>query len=206
MNTDTRLRGIYAIVNDGPRNPVDHVAALLDGGVRIFQYRAKNGIVAANVRAIVDLARARDALVLLNDDWEAAVRFDADGAHLGPDDATRADLPAIRERLRGRLLGLSCGTEEEARFAQACGADYIGIGAVYATNSKADAGSPIGIAGLSRVAAACSLPAAAIGGISFENLAHVRASGVAMAALISALNESDPAAAARRLVAAWGES
>ena len=200
-----RLQGIYAIINEGTPNPVPFVHALLDGGVRLFQYRAKTEIVLEHLQAIREVTRARDALLLVNDDWNAALDFEADGVHVGPDDATHAELPKIRKHLHGRLLGVSAGTVEEAQLAQAAGADYIGVGAVYPTGSKPDAGAPIGIAGLKRVAAASGLPVAAIGGISIENLAEIYDSGVAMAAVISALAQSpNPAAAAERLVHAWG--
>lgn len=198
------LRGIYAIVNEGEPDPVTIARAALDGGVRIIQYRAKSGVVPERARALRRLTAQHDALFILNDAWELAVEYDADGVHLGPDDAQPDRLAQIRERLGTLLLGLSCGTETEARAAQAVGADYIGVGAVYATGSKDDAGEPIGIAGLQRVAAATRLPVAAIGGINAGNIAAVEATGVAMAAVISAISHAaDPEEAARALVRAW---
>ncbi|MDQ6930124.1 MAG: thiamine phosphate synthase [Candidatus Eremiobacteraeota bacterium] len=199
-----RLRGIYAIVNEGSHDPVALVRALLDGGIRIFQYRAKNGIVLERLQAIREVTRERNALLIVNDDWNAARDLGADGAHVGPDDATPQELPKIRKHMQGLLLGVSCGTIEESRQAQLAGADYIGVGAVYATGSKADAGAPIGIAGLQRVAAATTLPVAAIGGISIDTIEDVAASGVAMAAVLCALaTPSNPAAAAERFVNLW---
>ncbi len=101
-----------------------------------------------------------------------------------------------------RLVGLSCGTPAEARTAG--DADYLGVGSVYATASKADAGTPIGIAGLLAVARETTLPVAAIGGIDAANLHEVRSAGVAMAAVISAVAAAgDAAAAARTLVELW---
>lgn len=198
------LRGIYAIVNEGTPHPVALVHALLDGGIRLFQYRAKNGIVLEHVQAIRAVTRERGALLIVNDDWRAALDLGADGAHVGPDDCTPEEFPRIRHELRGLLLGVSCGTVEEAHVAQREGADYIGVGAVYATGSKADAGEPIGIAGLERVNAATLLPAAAIGGISIDTLDEVAATGVAMAAVLSALaTSSNPAATAERFVNLW---
>lgn len=194
-----RLHGIYAIVDS-----LDGASAALAGGVRVLQYRSKRGIDAEALRAIRDRARALDALLILNDDCEAAVTFDCDGVHLGPDDAGYADVPRVRALVGDdRLIGLSCGTADEARAAQCGGADYIGVGPVFATSSKSDAGEPIGIDGLRAVAAATSLPTVAIGGISLQNLTQVRRSGAAMAAVISALQVSDGAAAASALVRAW---
>lgn len=197
------LRGIYAIVNEAaPANPVELTRAILDGGARIVQYRAKSGIVAAHANAMRQLTRDCGALFIINDDWRAVQTYDADGVHLGPDDARPEDLAAIRAALPDRLIGVSCGTPEEA--IAAADADYIGVGSVYATLSKADAGDPIGIAGLCAVAAATHLPVAAIGGITREALSEVRRSGVAMAAVISAIaGAADPRAATEALVRAW---
>lgn len=197
------LQGIYAIVNEAAHpNPIDVTRAILDGGARIVQYRAKTGIVPEHARALRDLTRVYDALFIINDDWRAVSAYDADGVHLGPDDALGEDLRAIRAALADRLIGVSCGTPEEAR--EAAQADYIGVGSVYATESKADAGEPIGIAGLRTVAGQTSLPVAAIGGITLERLPQIRESGVAMAAVISAISLAhDPRMAAAALVRAW---
>jgi thiamine-phosphate pyrophosphorylase len=116
-------------------------------------------------------------------------------------------MQAIREMLENRVIGVSCGTEEEARGAEAGGADYIGVGCVFPTGSKADAGDPIGIEGLVRVASATRLPVAAIGGITLENLPQVRATGVAMAAVISAISHAtNPQSAAAELVQIWNSA
>jgi thiamine-phosphate pyrophosphorylase len=197
------LRGIYAIVNEAAQpDPIDVTRAILDGGVRIVQYRAKSGIVPQHARALRELTRAYGALFIINDDWRAVVDYDADGVHLGPDDARSQDFAAIRAALTDRLIGVSCGTPQEA-LASAV-ADYIGVGSVYATASKADAGDPIGIAGLRAVAAQTPLPVAAIGGITLADVPQIRASGVAMAAVISAIcNAQDPRAATAALVRAW---
>jgi thiamine-phosphate pyrophosphorylase len=198
------LRGIYAIVNEGAR-AIEIAQAALDGGVRIVQYRAKGGVAAATLSALRERTRTAGSLLIVNDDWRACLEFDCDGVHLGPDDRGFADLAPVRAALGQRLIGLSCGTPDEAGYAVRAGADYLGAGAVFATASKGDAGEPIGVDGLARVAAAAgSLPVAAIGGIGPANLPAVRASGVAMAAVISAISEAaDPQAAARSLVEMW---
>lgn len=185
-------------------DPVGLTRAILEGGVRIVQYRAKTGIVPAQATAMRELTRAHDSLFLINDDWRAAQRFDADGVHLGPDDAGFRELRQVRRALGDRIIGVSCGTPNEARMAQTGGADYIGAGSVYATSSKTDAGDPIGLAGLKEIAAATKLPVAAIGGITAENIRDVRETGVAMAAMISAFSlAADPRAAAAALANAW---
>jgi thiamine-phosphate diphosphorylase len=197
-----RLRGIYLIVNEGEGDPVSIARASLAAGVSIVQYRAKSGIDAARLRALREATELHHALLIVNDDCEAAVAFDADGVHLGPDDDGFHRVAAVRAQIGERLIGLSCGTPEEAR--EAGDADYLGVGAVFATASKHDAGAPIGIDGMTRVARATELPVAAIGGIGESTLAAVRDSGVAMAAVISAIaGARDPAEAATRLVRIW---
>lgn len=199
------LHGIYAIVNEAAApDPVELTEAILSGGARIVQYRAKTGIVPAHARALRDLTRRSGALLIVNDDWRAAQAYDADGVHVGQDDALPSGLPALRAMFPDLLIGVSCGTTHEARAAQAQDADYLGVGAVYATGSKSDAGDPIGVAGLREIAAATRLPVAAIGGITHANLPLVRASGVAMAAVISAIaNARDPRDATAQLVYRW---
>lgn len=175
--------------------------------MRILQYRAKSGVVAAHAGQLRELTRERGALFIINDDWRAALACGADGAHLGPEDVTSGELAAIRQVMPGRLIGCSCGTEEEVRAAQAAGADYAGVGSVFPTQSKRDAGDAIGLEGLRRVAAATALPVAAVGGITRENLASVRATGAAMAAAISALAlAADARAEAAEFVRIWNEA
>jgi thiamine-phosphate pyrophosphorylase len=199
------LRGVYAIVNESTeRQALELGRAILQGGVRIVQYRAKSGIVPEHAYALRETTRAHNALFIINDDWRAVRTYDADGVHLGPDDARPEDLDAIRAALGDRIIGVSCGTPEEARIVNGSDIDYMGVGSVYATNSKDDAGDPIGIAGLREVAGATGLPVAAIGGITLQNLPQIRAAGVAMAAVISAIsNEPDPQMATAALVRVW---
>ncbi|HTV92204.1 MAG TPA: thiamine phosphate synthase [Verrucomicrobiae bacterium] len=198
-----RLEGIYAIVNDDAR-ALAIANAALDAGVRIVQYRAKGGIRAEALAALRERTHAHGALLIVNDDWRAALAFDCDGVHLGPDDEGFAAVGPVRAALRDRLIGLSCGTVDEARRANAQDVDYLGVGAVYPTGSKADAGAPIGIDGLRAVAAASRHPVAAIGGITSATIDAVRATGVAMAAVIAAIASAPhPASAARALVERW---
>ena len=204
LENGARLRGIYAIVNDPGPDPQRIAGAAIDAGVRILQYRAKRGIDARRLRALRALTARAGALLIVNDDWRAALEFGCDGVHLGPGDDGFGDLAPVRAALGRRLLGVSCGTCVEARGATAAGADYVGVGSVYATASKADAGPPIGLEGLRAVAAATPLPVAAIGGIGLSNVSDVARTGVAMAAVISAIADSaDPRAAAAALVGAW---
>jgi thiamine-phosphate pyrophosphorylase len=197
------LHGVYAIVDDGARTH-DLAQAILIAGVRVLQYRAKSGVRGELVRRLREMTAASDALLILNDDWRAAVAFDCDGVHLGPDDDGYARPASLRDILPDRLIGLSCGTAHEVRRAGDADVDYVGIGSVFATLSKPDAGAPIGVGGLRRLACGTNLPVAAIGGITAGNLSEIRASGVAMAAVISAISAApQPGRAAAQLIACW---
>jgi thiamine-phosphate diphosphorylase len=197
------LHGIYAILNDDLRM-LDLAEAVLDAGIKIVQYRAKGGINSGRLAALRARTRARDALLIVNDDWRAAATFDCDGVHLGPGDAGFERTAVLRADLRERLIGVSCGTIEEVRAANAGDVDYLGVGSIYVTTSKNDAGTPIGSDGLYSLAAATTLPVAAIGGVTATTIAEVRRCGAAMAAVISAISAAaEPRVAARALVGAW---
>lgn len=195
--------GIYAIVDTAvTADPVSFGRDLVAGGIRVVQLRSKRGVDPVQLRALVACAHAAEAIVLVNDDVEAA-RF-ADGIHLGQEDAALLDLPALRAALEDKVVGLSCGTPPEADAANRLGADYLGVGPMFATASKVDAGDPIGVEGVAAVVRASAVPVVAIGGIDGSRLAHVRASGATMAAMISALaTGGDVAARARELIAIW---
>jgi thiamine-phosphate diphosphorylase len=197
------VTGIYALVEPAAHpDPLAYVDALLRGGIRLVQVRAKGGIDVALLDAIVARIRAAGGTAIVNDDVELALR--ADGVHLGQEDAAELDLAGVRKRLGSRLVGLSCGTPAEARAVDPRYVDYIGVGPIFATSSKADAGGPIGVNGVRVVVEASPVPSAAIGGITLAGIPRVRESGAAMAAVISALaRSSDPESAARAFVQAW---
>jgi thiamine-phosphate pyrophosphorylase len=198
-----RLNGIYAILNEDSQ-VVELAEAILDAGIGIVQYRTKTELRPETLRLLRALTRQRGALLLLNDDWRRAVEFDCDGVHLGPGDDGFEEPRTVRAAMPARLIGLSCGTAAEIARANEGDVDYLGVGPVFPTSSKADAGAPIGLNGLRHLARLTALPVAAIGGISAENLPEVRRCGVAMAALISALSAApQPRQAAERLLAVW---
>ncbi|HUN29349.1 MAG TPA: thiamine phosphate synthase [Alphaproteobacteria bacterium] len=198
-----RLRGIYVIVNEDAR-AVEIGRAALEGGVKVLQYRAKGGVNIGHLQLLRQHTLAHGALLIVNDDWRAALKFACDGVHLGPDDDGFTVVAPVREALGDRLIGLSCGTADEVRYANAQDVDYVGIGPVYATVSKDDAGPPLGLEELRAIAAESWSPVAAIGGIGLERIDAVRATGVSMAAVISAVSSAaDPRATARALVEAW---
>ncbi len=136
-----RLRGLYVILNDSPSTLVLAHAAL-DAGVCVLQYRAKSGTDAQRLTALRRLTRERGALLMLNDDWRTARASGCDGVHLGPGDDGFDDPRALCDAAPELLVGLSCGTAREVDEASRAGVDYLGIGSVFATVSKHDAGPP----------------------------------------------------------------
>ena len=199
----TPYRGVYALFDPAAHvEPLAYLDALLRGGIRLFQIRAKGGIEFGLLRDVVARIRASSGTAIVNDDVERAL--EADGVHLGQEDLARHDLSELRRRLGTRGIGLSCGTPAEARAVPAGLVDYLGAGPIFATSSKGDAGGPIGINGVRVVVEATPLPVAAIGGITVASLPRVRETGSAMAAVISALSGApEPESAARAFVQAW---
>jgi thiamine-phosphate pyrophosphorylase len=198
------LRGVYALVDPDRVEPIAFIEALLRGGIRLIQVRAKDGIDGATLIAVVGRVRAAGGLAIVNDDVRLA-RL-ADGVHLGQEDAAGLDLRAVRTALRDGIIGLSCGTPQEARAADPALVDYVGAGPAFASPSKGDAGLPIGLSGVRAVAEATPLPCAAIGGIGLDTIARVAETGAQMAAVLSALIRTDPEAAARDLVERWNSA
>jgi len=203
MTADARFSGVYALFDPAAHaDPGAYLDALLRGGIRLLQVRAKGGIAPAALRALVERVRAVGGTAIVNDNVELAL--EADGVHLGQEDLAGHDLRSLRARLGKRALGLSCGTPAEARAIAPGLVDYLGVGPIFATSSKNDAGGPIGVNGVRVVVEATALPIAAIGGISLSSLPRVRETGAAMAAVISALAAAaDPEGTARAFVHAW---
>jgi thiamine-phosphate pyrophosphorylase len=202
----TRALRLVVVTDDrtGGRPLVEVVRAALRGGAPAVQLRAK----AATGREMTELARtllvetrAAGALLFVNDRVDVALAAGADGAHVGDDDLP---VEAVRRIAPpGFLLGRSADTVEGALQAQRAGADYVGVGPVYATGSKADAGSPVGVERIAGVAAAVRLPLVGIGGCHAENSRAIVQAGAAGVAVISAVMQApDPEAATRAILAA----
>jgi len=175
--------------------------AALEGGADTVQYRSKGGstrsmiLEAAEIR---ELCRRRGTPLIVNDRVDVAIAADADGVHLGDDDFP---LTLARDLLGPhRILGGSSDDAEQAAQRRLDGADYAGIGPVFATASKRDTGPVLGLDGLARAVRASGIPLIAIGGIGPENLASVLATGVHGVAILGAIClADDPAAAVARL-------
>ncbi len=194
-----RIRGLYLITDHGERL-TERVQSAIDGGVAVVQFRSKLHPAAEVVSLGEELKRlCNEAGIpfIVNDDPALAHRLDADGVHLGQEDGNPA---AARELLgAGKIIGISTHNLEEARRAEAAGADYIGFGAMYPSTSKNVTYLP-GPDTLAEIRPKIGLPVVAIGGITRDNASSVIDSGADAVAVISAvLDHPDPALAAAEL-------
>jgi len=152
--------------------------------------------------ALRELTRKHGVLLIINDRIDVALAVDADGAHVGQDDMPAA----LARQLLGpeRILGISAGNMDEAIAALSAGADYLGVGPIFATQGKADAGAPISTRLLSKLSSRYTTPLVAIGGINSTNAREVITAGAAGVAVITAVvNAEDIVAAARSLSRTW---
>lgn len=185
----------------GDRDIVSLVQAAIRGGATVVQLRDKAASTRAQLAlgwALKQITRQAGIPLMVNDRIDLALALDAEGCHVGQE-----DMPAeLARKLIGpdRILGVSAATIDHAREAEAEGADYLGVGDIFGTPSKPDAGPPIGLARLSEIVRSVSVPVVGIGGITPGNAASVIAAGAVGVAVISAvIGAPDPEAAARRL-------
>jgi thiamine-phosphate pyrophosphorylase len=207
MDWRRKLRGFYAVLDrDDPA-----LAGALLNAARVLQLRLKGAsqgdviALAARVRPLCD---ERGALLVVNDDLDAALAAGADAVHLGQDDLPLADARRrVAAQARPILVGISTHDLAQVVRAVAGGADYLGFGPVYPTATKLRADPVQGLAGLAgAVRAAGPVPIVAIGGITPERAAEVAATGAHAACAIAAVNRAaDPAAAGRRIASAFAD-
>lgn len=176
--------------------------ATLEAGAPCVQLRAKQGPdrdLLALAREVVARCHAAGAICIVNDRVDLALASDADGVHLGADDLPVAAARALAgDRL---LVGGTARDPSTARRLVAEGADYLGVGPVYATTTKDDLPPPFGPAGLAPVAAAVDVPVIAISGITADRVPEVLAAGAHGVAVVGAVaGAPDPAAATRDLL------
>lgn len=206
---DLRLIVITDRLLAAPRDLLEMVRLALEAGAPAVQLRDKG----ASARELFEqaihlrrLTREYGALLFINDRIDIALACDADGAHIGP-----ADLPLTAARKivpPDFLLGISTDDPDTARQAERDGANYIGCGAVFMTNTKPEVrGEMIGPAGLAAVAAAVSIPVVGIGGITTDNISELADTGAAGVAVIGAVMRApDPRAATQRLLESFDRS
>ena len=203
MNFDKNSLRLYAVTDRawvGRQTLCQQVEAALQGGATCVQLREKQldkAAFLAEARQIAALCRRYGAPFIVNDDLDIALACGADGVHVGQDDLSAAE---VRRRAGSRfIVGVSAHNAEEARLAEAAGADYLGAGAVFGSATKTDA-SLLTPAGLREICAAVRIPVVAIGGVNACNIRELRGSGAAGAAVVSAIfGAPDITAACREL-------
>lgn len=182
----TGIYGITAEEYSRGRDNIQVVRQMIDAGIKIIQYREKEKKARQKYEeclVIRELTRQAGVTFIVNDHIDLALLADADGVHIGQD-----DLPPEQVRqLVGeeRLIGLSTHSPAQARAAQAAAVDYIGVGPIFATQTKKDVCDPVGLEYLEYVVENVSLPFVAIGGIKEQNIRQVTARGARCIALVT---------------------
>jgi thiamine-phosphate pyrophosphorylase len=204
MTMPRREYGLYVVTDEGMSRGLSHTQIAeraVEGGADVIQLRDKSmggRMLMRHANAIRRITRMAGALLIINDRMDVALASGADGVHLGQEDMSIVSARAIAPD--GFIIGITVHDAEEAREAERCGADYVGLSPIYSTGSKPDAGKSCGPAMLRKVKRAVSIPVVAIGGISSENAIEVLEAGADGLAVISAVvSQKDVAASARRL-------
>ena len=177
-------KDLYTVVEDA-----------LKGGITLFQFREKGkGALEGKEKLelavkIQDLCKKYNVPFIVNDDIELALEIDADGVHVGQDDL---GVDEIRKMMPNKIIGLSIGNEEELKQSKVEYVDYVGVGPVYVTQSKDDAGGAIGYEGLELMRKLLpQMPLVAIGGIQTQHIKDVMKTNVDGVSIISAISYSD---------------
>ena len=177
-------KDLYTVVEDA-----------LKGGITLFQFREKGeGALEGKDKVelaikLQDLCKKYNVPFIVNDDIELALEIDADGVHVGQDDL---GVDEIRKLMPNKIIGLSIGNEEELKQSKVEYVDYVGVGPVYVTQSKDDAGGAIGYEGLELMRRFLpQMPLVAIGGIQTQHIKDVMKTNVDGVSIISAISYSD---------------
>lgn len=181
---------LYGVTDRGclkERTLLEAVREALEGGATIIQLREKQlsyKLFLKEAREIKELTDAYQVPLIINDNVELAKEVDAAGVHIGQEDAS---LTEARKMLgEDKIIGVSAHNLEEAKKAESCGANYLGVGAVFPTSTKKDA-TPLTKEMLQAICEGVSIPVVAIGGITKENMDTLKGTGIKGVALVSAI-------------------
>jgi len=193
------------------RTPIDVARAFLNGGARFLQLRAKtlaSGAFLDLAHAVADAARSAGATLVINDRADIARLARADGVHVGQEDLLPADVRAALGE--AALVGLSTHTDDQLDAAVREPVDYVAVGPVFGSTTKATGYDAVGLALVGRAATrarTAGKPLVAIGGITLDNAASVLAAGAASVAVIGdLLVTGDPERRVREYLKALGET
>lgn len=181
---------LYAVTDRtwlGTRSLAQQVEEALKGGATFIQLREKElsfDSFLEEAREIKALCEAYNVPFVINDNVEIAIACDADGVHIGQSDM---EAGRVREKMgEDKIMGVSVQTVEQAILAQQRGADYLGVGAVFSTSSKADA-DMVSLETLKAICESVRIPVVAIGGIGAHNIMELSDTGIDGVAVISAI-------------------
>lgn len=190
MKCDKKDLLLYAVTDRtwlGEKTLYEQVEEALMGGATFIQLREKEldeGTFLQEAIEIQKLCKKYQVPFVINDNVEIARKMNADGVHVGQSDMEAGDVRAILGE--DKILGVSAQTVAQAVLAEQRGADYLGVGAVFRTGSKADA-EDVSHETLKRICAAVNIPVVAIGGIGKHNVLELKGSGIDGIAVISAI-------------------
>jgi thiamine-phosphate pyrophosphorylase len=182
------LYGITAEKFSNGRTNIQVVEQMIKSGLKIIQYREKRPSKSYNTileecRQIRALTRAAGVSFIVNDYVDVAMLVDADGVHVGQDDLPVAEVKKLLGR--DKIIGLSTHSPQQAKDAVRAGADYIGVGPIFATKTKDDVCDPVGFSYLDWVIENISLPFVAIGGIKVHNVDQIVQRGAETICLVT---------------------
>jgi thiamine-phosphate pyrophosphorylase len=194
MKFDKKQLLLYAVTERSCLRGVsleEAVEQAILGGVTCVQLREKNITqeeVIAEAKKLLPICHKHNVPLIINDDYEAALKSGADGVHVGIEDAPVAE---IRKRAgEDFIIGATAKTVEQAKLAEASGADYLGVGAVFPSPTKTNA-IRITPQQLAEICGCVDIPAVAIGGITAENVREIKGCGHSGIAVVSAIFGAD---------------
>ncbi len=203
MNCDKKNLLLYAVTDRswlGTESLYSQVKKAIDGGVTFVQLREKELAQEAFYKEALEiqaLCREKNIPFVINDNVALAKEIDADGVHVGQEDMEAGDVRSLLGP--DKIIGVSAHSVEEALLAEKRGADYLGVGAAFSTNSKKDV-SCISHETIRDICQAVQIPVIAIGGINETNVEELKGSGICGVAVISAIfAKKDITGAARTL-------
>ena len=208
MNISEKKLTLYAVTDrkwlQEGQNLAQQVEQAILGGVTVVQLREKHTDYETFVALAKEVKQVTDQYqvpLLINDNLDVALAVDAAGVHVGQEDMAALE---VRRRIGDKkVVGVSAQTVEQALAAEKAGADYLGVGAVFPTNSKDDA-VKVDFATLRAICQAVQIPVVAIGGITADNMPALQNSGIIGVAVISAIfGQPDVRTAAEQLAARW---
>lgn len=190
MKFNKEMLLLYAVTDrawEGRQSLYEQIEEALQGGVTIVQLREKNlseSELAAGAVKVKKLCDRYGVPLIINDNYKVAMKIGASGVHVGIEDAPVAQI----RKTAGKdfIIGATAKTVEQAKAAEAAGADYLGVGAVFPSPTKKNA-VRITTEGLKEICSSVNIPTVAIGGITLDNISEIKGGGMDGVAVVSAI-------------------